>query len=146
MRVRMAPFPQRFHEDQSGASAVEFAVVFPVFLLIVIGIFVYAIYFGAVHSVQQLAAEAARASVAGISPAERSDLARGHVARAAPGYPFLDRRRLTVQAGVSLLDPNLFEVEIAYDASDLVIFAFAGLLPMPPKLVRRQAVVRRGGY
>lgn len=130
----------------SGTSAIEFAIVFPIFTLIVVGIFVYAIYFGAVHSVQQLAAEAARASVAGISPSERAALANQFVDRAAGTYPLLERAALRVRAGVSPNDPNLFEVELIYDASDLVIFAFTGLLPMPSKIVRRQAVVRRGGY
>lgn len=137
---------QRRLGDESGVSAIEFAIVFPIFLIVVIGLIVYAIYFGTVHSVQQLAAEAARASVAGLSAEERSALARQHVQRAVGAYPLIDADALTVGARMSPKDPNLFEIDLSYDASDNVIFALSGLVPMPPKQIRRQAIVRRGGY
>ncbi len=53
-----------FRTAQDGAIAVEFALVFPVFLLVVFGIIVYGSYLAVVHGVQQLAAEAARSSIA----------------------------------------------------------------------------------
>jgi hypothetical protein len=96
--------------------------------------------------VQQLAAEAARASVAGISPVERSALAQDHVQRSLPSYPLIDGSSLTVAAAVPAGDANLFQVDLTYDASNLTIFVLDGLLPMPSKQIRRQAVVRRGGY
>jgi Flp pilus assembly protein TadG len=43
-----------------GASAVEFAIVFPLFLFALFGIVMYGAYLAVVHGVQQLAAEAAR--------------------------------------------------------------------------------------
>lgn len=133
-------------EDESAVSAIEFAIVFPIFLLVVLGMLVYGIYFGAVHSVQQLAAEAARASVAGITEAERAGLAREHVERALASYPLLEPAALQIEAKPSAGDPNLFELDLSYDASNLVIFVLSGLVPMPPKQIRRQAIVRRGGY
>ena len=50
-----------------GASAVEFAMLLPLFLALVFGIVVFGAYLTMVHGVQQLAAEAARSSVAGLS-------------------------------------------------------------------------------
>lgn len=137
---------RRARSDQRGVSAIEFAIVFPLFLVTVLGILVYAIYFGVVHSVQQLAAEAARASVAGISPTERTTLAEQHVQRSLGSYPLIDAGSLKVAAAQSVSDPNLFAVDLSYDASKMTIFALDGLLPLPPKEIRRQAVVRRGGY
>ena len=64
-----------FYSHERGASAVEFAIVGPVFVLLMMGMIAYGIYFGAVHSVQQLAADAARASVAGLDESERIWLA-----------------------------------------------------------------------
>ena len=43
-------------------------------------------------------------------------------------------------------DPNLFEVLLRYDASRNTIFVLDGLVPMPPRVIERQAVIRRGGY
>ncbi len=131
---------------RSGVAAIEFAIVAPVFFLMVFGLLAYAIYFGMVHSVQQLAADAARASVAGISADERAALARGNVANALPNYPLLDPHKLTVTAAPSGADPNLFAVDLRYDASSNTIFALDGLVPMPARVIERQAVIRRGGY
>ena len=132
--------------DQSGVAAIEFAIVAPIFFLMVFGLLAYAIYFGMVHSVQQLAADAARASVAGITAGERASLAKSNVLSSVANYPLLDPKKLTVDANPSGLDPNLFSVDLHYDASTNTIFDLEGLVPMPPKIIERQAVVRRGGY
>ena len=58
----------RITSDNSGVAAIEFAIVAPIFFLMVFGMLAYAIYFGVVHSVQQLAADAARVSVGGLPP------------------------------------------------------------------------------
>jgi Flp pilus assembly protein TadG len=131
---------------RAGVAAIEFAIVAPVFFLMVFGLLAYAIYFGMVHSVQQLAADAARASVAGITSDERAALARSNVANALPNYPLLDPHKLTIAAAPSGSDPNLFAVDLSYDASTNTIFALEGIVPMPPRVIERQAVVRRGGY
>ncbi len=55
----------RFARCIRAASAVEFAMLLPLFLVLVFGIVVFGAYFTMVHGVQQLAAEAARSSVAG---------------------------------------------------------------------------------
>src|SRR5689334_21418066 len=69
----LAQFGRAF--DVSGVAAIEFAVVFPLFLLIILAIIGYGSYLGAAHSVAQLAADAARASVAGLSDTERASIA-----------------------------------------------------------------------
>ena len=131
---------------RSGVAAIEFAIVAPMFFLMVFGLLAYAIYFGMVHSVQQLAADAARASVAGITADERAALARSNVANAVANYPLLDPRKLTVAATPSGSDANLFTVDLRYDATGNTIFVLEGLVPMPPRVIERQAVIRRGGY
>lgn len=138
--------PSRWQRDRSGVAAIEFAIVGPLFFMVLLGVLIFAIYFGTVHSVQQIAAEAARATVQGITEAERSAIAQNHVKTIVGKYPLLDPNYLTVQAATSASDPNLFNVSIQYDASRSIVFAFEGLIPMPPKTIARSAVVRRGGY
>ncbi|HMN51149.1 MAG TPA: pilus assembly protein [Xanthobacteraceae bacterium] len=142
-RMRLVP---RLLRDRSGVSAIEFAIVGPLFFIVLLGILIFAIYFGTVHSVQQIAAEAARATVQGITAAERAELAQNHVKAIVGSYPLLDPQYLSVEANTSASDPNLFNVSIVYDASRSIVFAFEGLIPMPPKTISRSAVVRRGGY
>ncbi|GLK56786.1 Flp pilus assembly protein TadG [Methylopila capsulata] len=126
--------------------AVEFALIAPVFISIVAGVVFYGVYFGAANSVQQLAADAARASIAGLSDAERVAIARQHVIAAAPSFVLIDASRTSVTAKPSTSDPNLFEVAVSYDASRLTIWGLDGLLPLPSKTITRTAAVQRGGF
>jgi Flp pilus assembly protein TadG len=136
----------RWMRDRSGVAAIEFAIVGPLFFVVLLGVLIFAIYFGTVHSVQQIAAEAARATVQGLTEAERAALAQSQVDSIVSGYPLIDRNYLTVSAATSPSDANLFNVSISYDASRSIVFAFEGLIPMPPKTIARSAVVRRGVY
>jgi Flp pilus assembly protein TadG len=136
----------RWLRDHSGVAAIEFAIVGPLFFMVLLGVLIFAIYFGTVHSVQQLAAEAARATVQGLTEAERTQLAQNQVTSIVGSYPLLDPNYVTVAAATSPSDPNLFNVSISYDASRSIVFAFEGLIPMPPRTIARSAVVRRGGY
>lgn len=131
---------------QSGAAAVEFALVAPILLVSLIGILTYGIYFGVANSVQQLAADAARASVAGLNDQERADIARQHVNVQSPSYVLIDVRRVTVAAEVVNGNPDQFQVAVRYDASGLPIYVFEKLVPMPPRMITRTSVIHRGGY
>jgi Flp pilus assembly protein TadG len=132
--------------DERGASAVEFALVLPVFILIMLGTLCYGLYFGAAHSVQSLAAEAARASIAGMTPDERAALARASIEDSLPNYTLVDGSKVAVAVGPNASDADLFDVSITYDASALPIWQFEGLVPLPSRVIERSAVVRRGGY
>jgi Flp pilus assembly protein TadG len=132
--------------DRSGVAAIEFAIVGPLFFLVLLGVLIFAVYFGTVHSVQQIAREAARASVQGLTEEERAALAQNQVNAIVGSYPLIDRNYLTVSAAAAPGDANLFNVRISYDASRSIVFAFEGLIPMPSKTIARSAVVRRGGY
>lgn len=135
-----------FARNDDGASAVEFAIVLPVFLLIVIGILCYGFYYATVHSVQNLTAEAARASVAGLTPQERISIARSFVDTALPQYRLIDPAKLAVDPAPNALNPDMFDVRLRYDSSSLPIWVFEDFLPLPPKVINRVSIVRRGGF
>ena len=105
----------RFARCIRAASAVEFAMLLPLFLVLVFGIVVFGAYLTMVHGVQQLAAEAARSSVAGLSEVERVSLAENYVTTNAGSYPLLQPGHLTVSAATSGSD--VFVVTVNYDAS-----------------------------
>lgn len=137
---------RRFGRAQGGSIAVEFAFVFPVALIFFMGLLAYGIYFGAAHSVQQLAADAARASVGGLDDAERASIAHAHVSASGGAYPLLNLDRISVSAASLEADSSQFEVRVAFDSSDLPIWALSGLVPLPSQTIERAAVVKRGGY
>lgn len=131
--------------DQSGAAAVELAVVFPVFLTMCLGILAYGIYFGVSHSIQQLAADAARYSIAGLNNDERESLAKEYVLRNADQYPLIVAQRVGIVSAPSPENASDMVVRVTYDASDLPIWRFARFVRLPRPLVARVAVIHRGG-
>ncbi len=136
----------RIAKAESGATAVEFALVFPVALMFFCGLLAYGLYFGAANSVQQLAADAARASVSGLTDSERVSIAQAHIATSGASYPLLKATALSVTAHALAADPTQFEVRVAFDSADLPIWAFSGLVPLPSKIIERVAIIKRGGY
>jgi Flp pilus assembly protein TadG len=136
---------RRFTHDRLGTAAVEMAIVAPVYILLLAGMLAYGIYFGASHSVQQLASDAARVSVAGLSEAERQSLASAFIARNADGYAFVDASRLSVSVAGNASDPTQFEVSVSYDARHLPIWNLLTTLPLPDATITRRSTVRIGG-
>lgn len=137
--------PRAILTDQSGAAAVEMATVFPFFLTICLGILAFGIYFGASHSVQQLAADAARYSIAGLDNEERVSLSTGYVIKNAGKYPLLDSRRVAVTAAPSADDASNLVVRVTYNARELPIWRFVNFVNLPMPLISRVAVIHRGG-
>lgn len=135
-----------FFGARDGAIAVEFAILAPVFLMMVFGIIMYGSYLAVIHGVQQLAAEAARSSVAGLNESERSSLANAYVTGNVNSYPLIDPARLTVSAATSGADANVFIVSVNYDASGMFIYSLPSFVPVPPTRVVRSAAIPRGGY
>jgi Flp pilus assembly protein TadG len=144
--ARFCRLAGRLGRCRRAASAVEFALVAPLFLALVFGIVVFGSYLAAVHGVQQLAAEAARSSVAGLSDGERQTLAAQYVAANAGSYPLIAPDHLAVSAATSANAERVFVVTVAYDASRMFIFALPRFVPAPPSRIVRQAAIPFGGY
>jgi Flp pilus assembly protein TadG len=142
----MRSYFQSLRADPSASTAVEFAFIAPILLMLLFGIIGYGHAFGVYHGVQQLAAEAARASVAGLDDAERERLARDFVTRNIGSYAFLEPGKLTVRTTALGAPAPSFEVAIAYDYSDSVFNRLSSIVALPMPVVERRAVVQRGGY
>lgn len=91
----MPPALSRLVRNQRATTAIEFAFVAPILLLLLVGIMGYGYVFGIYHSIQQIAAEAARSSVSGLSDAERSQIARDFITANASSYAFIDPAKLS---------------------------------------------------
>lgn len=141
--LRHASALPRFARCARAASAVEFAMLLPLFLVLVAGIVVFGAYLTMVHGVQQLAAEAARSSVAGLSEIERASLAENYVTTNAGSYPLLQPGHLTMSAATS--GSGVFVVTVNYDASDSIIFTLP-FVPAPPSVIVRSAAIPFGGF
>jgi Flp pilus assembly protein TadG len=146
-RADAAPTPRRrMRLGIDGETAVEFALLAPVFFAVLFGSICYGCLFGINHSVQELSSAAARAAVAGLSDAERSALVTDYVARNGPSYVLLDPTRLQVSVATFDAATRSFRVAVDYDASGSFVYVFRGLVPLPPPTITRTAVMQRGGY
>jgi Flp pilus assembly protein TadG len=126
--------------DRRGAVLVEMALVLPLLASLLLGIVCYGRYFLVAHSVQQIANDAARVTVAGLTPAERDRLATQTAAAAAAANPEIDPADMTVavrEHGQTL------SVRITFDARGE--FMRFPLVPMPSSRIERSAVVLVGG-
>lgn len=131
-----------FRADTAGAAALEFALVVPLLLALLMGIILYGGWFWLAHSVQSLASEGARAAVGGLDRSEQETLARDQIMLNV-GDAGLRPDRTDV--GVTI-DGSAIRVRLTYDAGDHPLMALAGLAPAPPRIIERTAVVRTGGY
>lgn len=129
--------------SREGTAAVEFAILAPVLILLLIGIVVYGGYFLIAHSVQQLANDSARAALAGLSDTERKSLAANCLSTELASYSFLDPK--LVQLGYAD-QAQVMTVNIAYDASANPLWALNGVIPMPSSAIVRGASVQVGGF
>ncbi|HUH75868.1 MAG TPA: TadE/TadG family type IV pilus assembly protein [Devosia sp.] len=131
--------------DVRGASAVEFAILTPLFLLMLTGMLAYGIYFGAAHSLQELAADAARASIAGLNQIERNRLVQQFLDGHAESYLLIARNRLTFSIGDKPADLAQYHVTLRYDVTQLPIWNLYPPLPLPNRFIVTTSTVRRDG-
>jgi hypothetical protein len=143
MKMIWAVFVEAKGRRRTGSAAIEFALTGPLLILMLMAMLLYGGWFWLAQGVQSLATEAARAAVAGLDPAEREALALGYVGETAePVYGFA-----SADIGVEVeAEAERIRVRVAYDATDHPIMTLAALLPAPPRLIERSAVVRMGGF
>lgn len=136
----------RISRDDKATTAIEFALIAPVLLLLLFGIIGYGYVFGVYHGVQQIASEAARASVAGLDDRERERIAKDFVTANVPAYAFLDPAKIRVTTAASSAPTSTFQVAVSYDFSDTIFHQLGSLIALPHPVVERRAVIQRGGY
>lgn len=129
---------------RSGSSAVEFAIVAPILIMTLFSLVAYGIYLSAAHSVQQIAADAARTAVAGLNATEREQLVKDFLTRSTMDHALLDKKNFTLTVKQDPGNPNQFTVSVEYDASQLPIFNLYSYA-MPDSHIRRFSTMRVGG-
>lgn len=118
------------------------------FLLLVFGIIIYGFYFATGIAVAHAAAEGARASVAGLTGAERQSFAENQVRAVFAAYaPLLDDDPAHLEiAAAPASSAGMFAVTVTYDLSDRNFAAFSGVLPLPSNRPSVTVTVANGGY
>ncbi len=114
-------------------------------MLMLLGIIAYGVFFGAANSVQQLAANSARAAMGGLDIEERQALVDSYVETYLSKDGLLVDDHLTVVVEPHDDDGTLLSVRVAYDARELPVWNLYAGLPLPQKIIERNALIRTGG-
>ncbi len=131
---------------ERGVAALEFAILAPVFLLLVFAIIIYGAYFATTIAVVGAASEGARATVAGLDAAERQSLGTAAVNGVIQSWaPFLDVALATVVIAPSGSDPAILEIQVTYDLSAVIGGGFVGFLPLPDSDIVATVQIANGG-
>lgn len=133
-----------FCRDRSGTSAVEFALVAPVLILIVLTSIGFGIYLSAANALQQISADAARTAIAGLNSTERSKLASDFIASSTMDYFMLEKAKLRISVADDPANSEQFTVSVDYDARDLPIWSLYCFV-LPDKHIKRFSTIRIGG-
>lgn len=128
-------------DDRRGASMVEFALLLPLLAALLYGMLAYGQYFLFAHSVQELANDAARATVGGLNADERRALAVSSVITELPHLDAMPPDRITTRVDEV---GGVVTVRVSFDASHIGMFR-TPLVPMPGTTIERRAVIRAGG-
>ncbi|WP_244465910.1 TadE/TadG family type IV pilus assembly protein [Devosia soli] len=134
-----------FGRATGGGAAIEFAILSPVYMLMLAGMVAYGLYFGAAHSLQQLAADAARIAISGLDENERNVLVGRYLDLHAHEYLLIDRQHLTYAIGDDPVDPTQYRVLLRYDTIELPIWNLYPPLPTPGRYLSHGATIREGG-
>lgn len=145
-KVHFSSTIKEWTRSRSGVSAVEFALLSPIFIGLLLGIVTFGIHFGAANSVQQLCSDIARAAVAGIDEAERTEIAEAYLHENIRKYALLTEEGLTLEVADSATEPMQFDVALEYDASGLPSHVWTKMFAAPPVTIRSVATVKHGGF
>lgn len=128
---------RKLRRDRRAAALIEFALLLPMLLSLVMGVICYGQYIWLAHSVQTAANDAARAIVAGMTASERLTLARAAVATDMASVPELRANQiaLAVEEGGARAT-----VKLRVDARALTLLS-TGMVPLPDPIIERRAVV-----
>lgn len=144
---------ERWSSD-TGVVALEFALIVPLFLLLIFATMVFALYFATFVAVIHSANEGARASIGGISDTERGQLAAARIQLIFSSYsPLLNPAHAIVTTSGTA--GATFKVTVKYPISEFApnfapyyaLFAsVSGRQAVRPTTVGYSVTVANGGY
>jgi len=138
-------FLHRAWSSTEGTSALEFAIVAPIFFTLVFGILIYGYYFASLSMLNHIAYESARATVTGLSDDERSMLAHARATELIDALDgFIDADAVEVDAASA--GNGIYAVTVHYQFSTLALIGAASILPLPPLEQTVRVEMSHGGY
>lgn len=114
--------------------------------MLAFGIIVYSVYFSAYMGVRQAASEGARAAMAGLDSAERTQFATTRAQQVIDNYGAIFTSGDGPQVTAAAIGVGVFEVRVRYDMSAHPITRFTPFIPLPQSEIVSAVVVTNGSY
>ena len=131
-------------KDRRGVSAVEFALVIPILLYLFSATIGYGLLFMTSISVHQLGADAARATIGGLSLEEKTALVKAHLLNNATDYILLEPENVVFSLNYDE-KTQVTVLDVLYQPEHHPLEIFEGILPMPKDPFRvRQSISEHG--
>jgi Flp pilus assembly protein TadG len=130
----------RYLISTQGTTAVEFALVAPVFILLISACLGYGLIFFTSVSLHQLGADVTRATIGGLDLAEKRSLAESHLTNSSREYALIDDDMVSIDVQYDASTQSTV-VLITYDSTGHPIEIFEGILPMPAKVFQVRQVI-----
>lgn len=122
---------------QTHATAlIEFALLAPVLIVLLLGILGYGQYIFAAHTLQQMANDAARSAIVGQTPQSRDARARTNVAQALARAPLGAAGSVVTAVGEA---DGRIAITLTADTRELAMM-LPTMVPMPQPVIERRAV------
>ena len=123
--------------EERGSILIEAALSLSILIALLLGLVSYGVWMMSAHSLQQVANEAARATLGSFDAAERQMLVDRTIAAGLLKDTLVQSEKVTVS---TQLAGDYFTVTLSYDASANPILA-TSLLPVPTDTIVRSATV-----
>jgi Flp pilus assembly protein TadG len=138
----------RGRSGKSGTAALEFALVAPMFIMLVIGIATFGLYFGTLLALTSAASEGARASVAGLTQSERNSLGTSAASTAFTAYaPYLSQTPVQITATQDPANTNRTVVTVSYNFGSFgTAIGMGGIVPVSLQTPTVTMSVANAGY
>jgi Flp pilus assembly protein TadG len=134
--------------SEDASAAVEFSLIGPLFLVVMFAVISFSVVTLTYSSLQQLVAEAARATIAGLSDQERDQIARSSITSNALTYALIDPSKISIKTtgSVSGASSSAYTITITYDFSGSFVFSLPGTSALLSRNLVRSSTVIIGGF
>lgn len=135
--VTLRRLVMQLRSDARGAALVEAAFALPIVIVLMMAVVSYSYWMLISQSLQQVANDAARASLAGLSRTEREALARTSVSSSIVQSTGLAAEKVATAVSE---DAGYFRIVVSYDGSDNAILT-GTIVPLPSTTISRDAAI-----
>lgn len=135
---------RRFGAARRGAAALEMALVAPVLLLLLCGTAGLGLFITYVHEVQELASNASRAALGGLTAADRDSIVQSYVAAAVANSALLPAGDVTCTTATGGNPASSYVVTITFSLQHTPVPVLAAFLGLGFTTVTRSSTIMLG--